>query len=82
MEAEGITVALVSALAMIPLSAGASRVVRGVRVEHVCGDPNLSEDGDVALTRQIVRTALQALQTEVTGPTMFEPSRPEAVHAT
>ena len=75
---------MMSALAMIPIAAGASRVVRGVRVEHVCGDPNLSEDGDIELTRRIVRTALQALRTDVAGPTMFEPSQPsprEAVHA-
>jgi betaine reductase len=69
---------------MIPLAAQASRIVRGVRVEHVCGDPSLSPASDKDLTRRIVRTALRALQTEVTGPTMFEPGQPspmEAVHA-
>lgn len=69
---------------MIPMAAGASRVVRGVRVEHVCGDPGLSEEGDLQVTRRIVRTAMRALGTEVTGPTVFEPSQPslgEPVHA-
>ncbi|MCI0438911.1 MAG: hypothetical protein L0177_07230 [Chloroflexi bacterium] len=75
---------MISALPMIPLAANASRVVRGMRVEHVCGDPSLSPESDRELTRRIVLTALKAMQTEVTAPTMFEPSeqgRREAVHA-
>ncbi len=70
---------------MIPHAVGANRIVRGVRVEHVCGDPGLSEETDRELTRRIVLTALKALQTEVSGPTIFEPSEAiparEAVHA-
>lgn len=81
---EGINVAVVSAIPMIPLSVEVSRVVRGVRVEHVCGDPNLNEENDQRLMRRIVETALQALRTEVTGPTLFDPdasSAQERVHA-
>jgi glycine reductase complex component B subunit gamma len=52
---------------------GANRVVRGVRIEHVCGDPGLSKDGDHELNMRIVRTALRALQTPVTKPTIFDP---------
>ncbi len=63
-----------SALPMIPLAVGASRVVRGVRVEHVCGDPGLSEELDRALSRSIVETALRALRTPVDGPTEFQPA--------
>lgn len=74
-----------SALPIIPLTVGANRIVRGVRVEHVCGDPDLSEDMDHALSLRIVQTALNALQTPVSGPTLFEPSESEpakrAVHA-
>lgn len=76
---------MMSALPMIPLAVGANRIVRGVRVEHVCGDPGLSEEMDHHLTLRIVRTALKALQTPVNGPTLFEPSETtpakEAVHA-
>ncbi len=64
---------MVSAIPMIPLAAQASRIVRGVRVEHVCGDPNLSEENDALLARKIVDTALRALRTEVDGPTVFDP---------
>ncbi len=57
----------------IPLSVGASRVVRGVRVPHVCGDPALSEEKDHELRVRIVEAALRSLTTDVSGPTLFEP---------
>jgi hypothetical protein len=63
-----------SALPMIPLAVGANRVVRGVRVEHVCGDPGLSSELDRALSRRIVETAIEALKTPVDGPTEFVPA--------
>ena len=56
---------------------GANRVVRGVRIEHVCGDPALSEARDRDLNMRIVQTALRALTTQVDKPTIFEPSEPE-----
>lgn len=70
----GIPVAMMSALPAVPKSVGVGRIIRGIRVEHVCGDPQLSEEQDHALGMRIVRTALAALQTEVEGPTIFEPS--------
>ena len=69
---------------MIPLSVGASRVVQGVSVEHVCGEPELSPERDQRLQKSITTTALNALQTAVTGPTLFNPADEktrEAVHA-
>lgn len=83
-ERVGIPVAMISALPVIPLSIGAHRVVRGVRVEHLCGDPRLPPEQDRALMRRIVLTALRALRTPVTEPTIFEPSETpveEKVHA-
>jgi hypothetical protein len=59
-------------------------VVRGVQVQHPCGDPKLPEEADRDLSLAIVRTALEALQTAVTGPTLFEPppaGARERVHA-
>ena len=67
-------VALISAIPIVPQTVGANRIVRGVRIEHICGDPTLSESGDHELNMRIVRTALRALQTEVTAPTIFDPS--------
>jgi glycine/betaine/sarcosine/D-proline reductase family selenoprotein B len=64
---------MMSALPALALNVGALRVVRGVRIEHVCGDPSLSPEEDRQLGRAIVATALRALQTTVDGPTLFEP---------
>ncbi len=73
--------AVLTAIPLIPMAVGANRVVRGIRVEHVCGNPNLSEEADRELMMRIVRTGLRALQTAVDGPTLFEPSQlaPEEV---
>jgi glycine reductase len=72
-ERGGIPVSIMTAMPAIPLAVGASRVVRGVRVPHVCGDPALSEEKDRELGARIVRTALDALAAPVAGPTLFEP---------
>jgi betaine reductase len=74
LERRGLPVVVVSAIPIVPIGAGANRVVAGVRVEHVCGDPGLSDAADKELRRRIVTTALRALQTPVDGPTLFDPS--------
>jgi hypothetical protein len=56
------------------MTTGANRVVRGSRIEHVCGDPALGPEKDYAYGLRIIRTALQALQTSVDGPTLFDPA--------
>jgi glycine/betaine/sarcosine/D-proline reductase family selenoprotein B len=63
-----------SALPALALNVGANRVVKGIRIEHVCGDPSLAEEADMALSHRIIATALRALQAEVSGPTLFEAS--------
>ncbi len=77
--------AMISASYNLALTTGANRVVRGARIEHVCGDPELGAEKDFAYGLDIVRTALRALQTAVSGPTLFEPgastSSREAVRA-
>ena len=59
-------------------------MVRGARIEHVCGNPGLSPEQDLIFGRRIVATALRALQTQVTEPTLFDPEESrnvEQVHA-
>ena len=63
---------MITALPAVPLSLGMHRVVRGVRVEHLCGDPGLSPDRDRELMLLIANTALRAIQTSVREPTLFE----------
>ena len=66
---------MMTAMPAIPLSVGASRVIRGVRVPHVCGDPALSPAQDQELSVRIVETALNALATSVSEPTLFETTK-------
>jgi hypothetical protein len=66
-------VAQISALYSLALTTGAPRVVRGARIEHVCGDPALGPEKDHAYSRRIVLTGLKAIQTPVAAPTLFEP---------
>jgi glycine reductase len=63
---------MLSALPALALNVGALRVVRGIRIEHVCGDPSLSAEEDAQLGRTLVMTALRALQTPIQGPTLFD----------
>jgi hypothetical protein len=68
---------MISAIYNLALTTGANRVVRGSRIEHVCGDPELGPEKDFAYGMEITRTALRALQSPVPGPTLFVPGRPE-----
>ena len=70
----GIPVAMISALYSLALTTGAPRVVRGARIEHVCGDPKLSPEHDRLFGLRIIDTALRALQTEVTSQALFDPA--------
>ena len=65
---------MISALFSLALTTGAPRVVRGARIEHVCGNPRLSPEDDLAYSTNIVETALESLTTEVAEPTLFEPA--------
>jgi glycine reductase complex component B subunit gamma len=69
---------MVSALPPLALQAGANRVVKGVKIEHVCGDPSRGPAGDAALRRRIVERCLDAVRTPVASPTLFS-AREEAV---
>ncbi len=75
---------MISAIYSFAMTTGANRVVKGARIEHVCGDPNLPPEKDYAYGMRIVQCALQALTKTVTGPTLFDPlgaGSQEARHA-
>ena len=78
-ERVGIPAVVLTAIPLIPMAVGSNRVVKGLRVEHVCGNPLLSKEDDRRLQRRIVETALTALQTAVEQPTLFEPDKPTSV---
>lgn len=68
----GIPVVHVCTVVPISLTVGANRIVPAVAIPHPLGNPNLPADEEKALRRKIVLRALEALQTEVHGQTVFE----------
>jgi len=56
----------------ISLTVGANRIVPTVAIPHPLGNPALSREEEKELRRTLVRRALKALQTEVSGQTVFE----------
>lgn len=66
---------MISAIYELPMITGANRVVKGARIEHVCGDPSLGEQKDFEYGLRITRTALKALETAVDVPTLFDPAK-------
>lgn len=63
---------MLSALPPLAMQAGANRVVQGVKIEHVCGDPSLPAEEDAAVRRRLVERGLRALATAVEHSTLFE----------
>lgn len=66
--------AIISAMYPVAEQVGASRIVKGVRIPHPCGDPTLPPEVDGRLRRGIVEAALKALQSDVKGPALFSPN--------
>jgi glycine reductase len=74
LEKAGLPVAIVTAMFPVAEQVRANRIVKGVSIPHPCGDPSLPQDLDARLRREIVRTALASLESEVKGPTLFSPN--------
>ena len=55
---------MISAIYNFALTTGANRVIKGARIEHVCGDPSLPPHEDFALRCRLVARALDALASE------------------
>jgi glycine reductase complex component B subunit gamma len=70
-EKEGIPVVQITTMTILGQQIGTNRIVEGRKVVHPCGDPDLTEEADREVRRNLVKTALRALQTAVDGPTIF-----------
>lgn len=64
---------MISAIYSLALTTGAPRVIKAGRIEHVCGDPSLGPEKDLQFGERIVKTALDAIGTQVSEPTLFDP---------
>ncbi len=72
MERAGIPTALLCNLVSIAERVGAPRIVRTRGIPYPTGDPSLDAEGEKRWRRQLVECALEALQTAVHQPTVFE----------
>jgi glycine reductase len=71
-ERAGIPVVHICTIVPISLTVGANRIVPAVAIPHPLGDPALSSADEKALRKSMVARALQALETDVEGQTVFE----------
>lgn len=74
LDRAGVPVSMISAMFPLAEQVGASRIVKGVKIPHPCGDPNLPPEVDEKLRKSIVETALKALGEEVRESTVFTPN--------
>ena len=71
-ERAGIPVVHMCTVVPISLTVGANRIVPTIAIPHPLGDPKLEPHEEKALRRKLVERALEALETEVEGQTVFE----------
>ena len=70
-ERRGIPTAIISTIVPLAESIGPNRIIPGKAITHPLGDPTLSRADERALRRRLVRRALDALQTDIPGQTVF-----------
>ena len=71
-ERAGLPVVHICTVTPISMTVGANRIVPAIAIPHPLGNPNLDPKEEKQLRRRIVEKALEALQTEVDGQTIFE----------
>ena len=71
-ERAGLPVVHMCTVVPISLTVGANRIIPTVAIPHPLGDPALTPKAEKSLRRKLVEKALKALETEVTGQTVFE----------
>ena len=70
-ERAGIPVAHICTMINVAKGMGSNRMITSRSVLYPVGDPELSISGECRLRDEILKKALQALQTEISGPTVF-----------
>ena len=71
-ERYGIPIVHMATITLISESVGANRIVPTVAIPHPVGNPKLSKEDEHRLRKTLVKKALDALATEVSGQTHFE----------
>lgn len=71
-ERAGIPVVHMCTVTPISMTVGANRIVPTIAIPYPLGNPTLDPAEEKALRRRLVEKALTALETEVSGQTIFE----------
>jgi len=71
-ERQGIPAVHMATITTISESVGANRIVPTIAIPNPVGNPTLSADDEHTLRKELVKKALDALSTEVTGVTTFD----------
>jgi glycine reductase len=72
LERAGIPTALLCNLVSIAERVGAPRIVRTRGIPYPTGDPSLGKEAEKQWRRQLLERALEAVQTAVHEPTVFD----------
>lgn len=72
-ERIGIPAVCITAMSSIAEAVGNSRIQIGGRIPYMCSDVSLPPDREAEYRRRLIKSALNALCTEVTKPTIFTP---------
>jgi glycine reductase len=72
MERVGIPTAHVCSIIPVALMVGSNRIVKGNKIVNPLGHAELELQDEKELRRSIVEKALEALQTDVKEPTLFD----------
>lgn len=70
-ESEGIPTALITTLVPIASFSGAYRIVPACGIDRPLGDPDQPPKQEKQIRRKIVRKAIEALETDITGTAVF-----------
>ena len=70
-ERYGIPIVHMATITTISESVGANRIVPTVAIPYPVGNPKLSDKDEHLLRRNLVKKALDALATEISGQTHF-----------
>ena len=72
LERAGLPTCHVCSIVPISMTVGANRIVPGVAIPYPLGDPEKTQDEELAIRRALLERALQALEQHIDGQTVFE----------
>ena len=67
----GVPVVQIATIVPIMMTVGTNRIVPGVAIPHPVGDPEAGPEKDRKKRRELLERAFRAMQTEITGQTVF-----------